>query len=192
MNLLALLRRHQRLLSVVVFLALLALIFSVSGLRGHMNLAYVREQLQGHPVEGFVSFVVLFVLGNLVQIPGWLFLAAAVLALGQGWGWLVTYLAACISCVVTFLLVRWLGGDALRAVPNRWVIKVLAQLDRRPVRSVFVARVLFQTLPALNYALAMSGIRFTSYFLGTALGLVLPLVVYCYFFETLAKLMNLR
>ncbi len=192
MNLLALLRRHQRLLSVVAFLALLALIFSVSGLRGHMNLAYVREQLQGHPVEGFVSFVVLFVLGNLVQIPGWLFLAAAVLALGQGWGWLVTYLAACISCVVTFLLVRWLGGDALRAVPNRWMIKVLAQLDRRPVRSVFVARVLFQTLPALNYALAMSGIRFTSYFLGTALGLVLPLVVYCYFFETLAKLMNLR
>lgn len=192
MNLLSLLRRHQRLLSVVVFLALLALIFSVSGLRGHMNLAYVREQLQGHPVEGFVSFVMLFVLGNLVQIPGWLFLAAAVLALGQGWGWLVTYLAACISCVVTFLLVRWLGGDALRAVPNRWVIKVLAQLDRRPVRSVFVARVLFQTLPALNYALAMSGIRFTGYFLGTALGLVLPLVVYCYFFETLAKLMNLR
>ncbi len=192
MNFLALLRRHQRLLGALLFLGVLALVFTLSGLRGHMNLAYVREQLQGHPVEGFLTFTVLFVLGNLVQIPGWLFLAAAVLALGQGWGWLVTYLAACISCMVTFLLVRWLGGDALRAVPNRWVIKVLAQLDRSPVRSVLAARVLFQTLPALNYALAMSGIRFTSYFLGTALGLVLPLVVYCYFFETLAKLMNLR
>ncbi len=192
MNFLALLRRHQRLLGVLLFLGVLALVFTLSGLRGHMNLAYVREQLQGHPVEGFLTFTVLFVLGNLVQIPGWLFLAAAVLALGQGWGWLVTYLAACISCMVTFLLVRWLGGDALRAVPNRWVIKVLAQLDRSPVRSVLAARVLFQTLPALNYALAMSGIRFTSYFLGTALGLVLPLVVYCYFFEALAKLMNLR
>jgi uncharacterized membrane protein YdjX (TVP38/TMEM64 family) len=191
-NFSALIRRHQRLLGVVLFLVVLALVFSLSGLRGHMNLAYVREQLQGHPVQGFLSFVLLFVLGNLVQIPGWLFLAAAVLALGQGWGWLVTYLAACISCVVTFLLVRWLGGDALRALPSKWVIKVLAQLNRYPVRSVGIARVLFQTLPALNYALAMSGIRFRAYLLGTVLGLVLPLVAYCYFFESMAKLMHLR
>ena len=186
------LRHRQRLLAVVAFLLVLALVFSLSGLRGHMNLTYVREQLEGHPVEGFLTFVLLFVLGNLVQIPGWLFLAAAVLALGQGWGWLVTYLAACISCVVTFLLVRWLGGDALRALPGRGLLKVLEHLDRRPVRSVIVARVLFQTLPALNYALAMSGIRFKAYLIGTALGLVLPLFAYCYFFETLATLMHWR
>jgi uncharacterized membrane protein YdjX (TVP38/TMEM64 family) len=192
MNLPALIRRHQRLLGVVLFLAVLALIFSLSGLRGHMNLAYVREELQGHPVEGFLSFVLLFVLGNLVQIPGWLFLAAAVLALGQGWGWLVTYLAACISCVITFLLVRWLGGDALRALPSKWLVKVLAQLDQHPVRSVVLARILFQTLPALNYALAMSGIKFRGYLLGTLLGLPLPLALYCYFFDVVAKLMKLQ
>jgi uncharacterized membrane protein YdjX (TVP38/TMEM64 family) len=184
--------RYQRLLLVLCFLAVVALVFSLSGLRGHMNLAYVREQLLGHPVGGFFTFLLLFVLGNLVQIPGWLFLAAAVLALGQGWGCIVTYLAACISCGVTFLLVRWLGGDALRALPSRWVLKVLAQLDQRPVRSVLLSRVAFQTLPALNYALAMSGIRFRSYLLGTALGLVLPLALYCIFFENVAQLMRLR
>ena len=192
MKLLKVMRRHQRLLAVVAFIAVLALVFTLSGLRGHMNLAYVREQLQGHPVQGFLTFVLLFVLGNLVQIPGWLFLAAAVLTLGQGWGWLVTYVAACISCAVTFVLIRWLGGDALRALPSRWVLKVLEQLDRRPVRSVLLARILFQTLPALNYALAMSGIRLRSYLLGTALGLILPLLVYCYFFESLAQFMHLR
>jgi hypothetical protein len=30
------------------------------------------------------------VLGNLVQIPGWIFLAAAVLTLGRFWGGLAT------------------------------------------------------------------------------------------------------
>jgi uncharacterized membrane protein YdjX (TVP38/TMEM64 family) len=184
--------RCQRLLLVLCFLVVLALVFSFSGLRGHMSLAYVQEQLQGHPVQGFLTFVLLFVLGNLVQIPGWLFLAAAVLALGQGWGCVVTYLAACISCGVTFLLVRWLGGDALRALPSRWVLKALGQLDRRPVRSVVVARVLFQTLPALNYALAMSGTRFRAYAVGTALGLIVPLMLYCVFFETIAQIMQWR
>jgi uncharacterized membrane protein YdjX (TVP38/TMEM64 family) len=192
MKILSMLRRHHRLLAVAVFVAVLALVFTASGLRGHMNLVYVREQLQGHPVQGFLIFVLLFVLGNLVQIPGWLFLAAAVLALGQGWGWLVTYVAACISCAVTFVLIRWLGGDALRSLPSSWVLKVLSQLDRQPVRSVCIARVLFQTLPGLNYALAMSGIRFAPYAIGTALGLIAPLAAYCYFFETLGRLMNLR
>ena len=185
-------RRHQRLLGVVLFLGILALVFSFSGLRGHLNLAYVREQLQGHPVQGFLTFALLFILGNLVQIPGWLFLAAAVLAVGQTWGCVATYLAACLSCMVTFLLVRWLGGDALRALPSRWVLKILEQLDRRPVRSVWLARVLFQTLPALNVALAMSGVRLRAYLAGTVLGLLLPLAAYCYFFESLARFMNLR
>lgn len=184
--------RYQRLLLVLCFLVVLALAFSFSGLRGHMNLAYVREQLLGHPVQGFLTFVLLFVLGNLVQIPGWLFLAAAVLAVGQMWGCVATYVAACLSCAFTFLLVRWLGGDALRALPSRWVRKVLAQLDQRPVRSVLLSRIAFQTLPALNYALAMSGVRFRAYVLGTMLGLILPLSLYCYFFESLAQLMHWR
>jgi uncharacterized membrane protein YdjX (TVP38/TMEM64 family) len=184
--------RYQRLLLVLCFLLLLALVFSLSGLRGQLNLVYLREQLQGHPVEAFLSFLLLFVVGNLVQIPGWLFLASAVLALGQGLGCVVTYVVACISCGVTFFLVRWLGGDALRTLPSRWVLKVLAQLDRRPVRSVLVARIFFQTLPALNYALAMSGTRFRAYAAGTALGLILPLSLYCLFFESIAQLMRLR
>jgi uncharacterized membrane protein YdjX (TVP38/TMEM64 family) len=185
-------RRYQRLLGVLLFLGVLAIVFSVSGWRGHLGLAYLHEQLQGHPVEGFLTFAALFILGNLVQIPGWLFLAAAVLAVGPIWGCITTYVVACLSCVVTFLLVRWLGGDALRALPSRWVLKILEQLDHHPVRSVWLARVLFQTLPALNVALAMSGVRLRAYLVGTALGLLLPLALYCYFFEGFAQFMNLR
>ena len=43
-----------------------------------------------HQISGLLMFVLLFSLGNLVQIPGWLFLAAAVLlylqpASRRGW-----------------------------------------------------------------------------------------------------------
>jgi uncharacterized membrane protein YdjX (TVP38/TMEM64 family) len=49
--------------------------------------------------------------------------------------------------------------------------------------SVAVLRLLFQTLPALNYALALADIRFRDYLVGTILGLPLPIFLYCYFFE---------
>lgn len=51
-------------------------------------------------------------------------------------------------------------------------------------------RLLFQTVPALNYALALSGIRFADYFLGTLLGLPLPILLYCAFFSSLARWFN--
>jgi uncharacterized membrane protein YdjX (TVP38/TMEM64 family) len=51
-------------------------------------------------------------------------------------------------------------------------------------------RILFQTVPALNYALALSGIRFRQYLTGTLLGLPLPIALYCVFFEYLAKALN--
>jgi uncharacterized membrane protein YdjX (TVP38/TMEM64 family) len=180
------LQRHARLLGVLFFLATLLAVFEVSGLRGHFNLAYVRGQLTNHPQTGLLLFVLLFCLGNMVQIPGWIFLAAAVLALGQVMGGLATYLAASVSCLVTFLLVRWLGGNALRQIENRAVVNILSRLDTHPVQSIVLSRIVFQTLPALNYALAMSGVKLRHYFVGTLLGLPLPIALYCVFFDFLA------
>jgi uncharacterized membrane protein YdjX (TVP38/TMEM64 family) len=135
--------------------------------------------------------VLLFVLGNLIQIPGWIFLAAAVLTLGKGWGGLATYLAATISCLVTFFAIRYLGGDALRQMKSRYAIALLARLDAHPLRNIVLLRMLFQTVPALNYALALSGVRLRHYLLGTLLGLPLPIALYCLFFEQLARHLHL-
>jgi uncharacterized membrane protein YdjX (TVP38/TMEM64 family) len=178
--------RYRRLLGVIAFLAALWTIFEMAGLRQHLNLAYVRNELLSHPQIGLLVFVLLFTIGNLIQIPGWIFLAAAVLALGQLMGGIATYFAANVSCLVTFLLIRLLGGNALQQIENKTVIKILRRLDAHPVQSILLSRVVFQTLPALNYALAMSGVKLRHYIVGTLLGLPLPIALYCVFFDFLA------
>jgi len=185
-------QRYQRLLGVVLFLGVLLAVFEFSGLRGHFNLAFMRQTIEQHRIGGLLLFVVLFSLGNLVQIPGWIFLAAAVLTLGQLWGGVVTYVAAVVSCVLTFLTIRALGGDALRQLRNRLAVRILSGLDAHPIGSVALLRLLFQTAPALNYALSMSGIRFRNYLTGTLLGLPIPIALYCVFFDELAMLLNIR
>ncbi|SBT04081.1 SNARE associated Golgi protein (fragment) [Candidatus Accumulibacter aalborgensis] len=59
------------------------------------------------------------------------------------------------------------------------------------MRSVVCLRILLQTVPALNYALAMSGIRFRAYMIGTLLGPPLPIAAYCLFFDFLAEILHL-
>ncbi|MBT0962377.1 VTT domain-containing protein [Denitromonas iodatirespirans] len=179
--------RYRRLLAVLLFVAILLGIVEWLGLRGHFSLAYLQQQLAGHPVGGVAAFVALFALGNLIQIPGWVFLASAVLTLGQLGGGLVTYLAAIVSCIVTFVSVRTVGGDALQRLDSPVATRLLGHLQARPVGIIALLRMLFQTLPALNYTLALSGVPFRHYLSGTLLGLPLPIAAYCLFFDYLAS-----
>lgn len=183
---------YQRLLAVALFLGLLFAVFELSGLRQHFTLDFLHHQIVEHQLSGLALFVLLFALGNLIQIPGWIFLAAAVLALGRSAGGLATYLAASVSCVLTFLAIRFIGGDALRQLDNRTLTRILAHLDARPIRSVLLARILFQTAPPLNYALALSGVKFRDYLLGTLLGLPLPIFIYCVFFDYVAQWLKIH
>jgi len=182
--------RFKRLFAVLAFLGLLLAVFQLSGLRDNLSLAFLHQKFLDNEVTGLLIFIALFALGNLVQIPGWIFLAAAVLALGEVWGGVATYLAAVVSCAFTFWLIRLLGGDALRQIKGNWARRVLAHLDARPVAGVVLLRTLLQTAPALNYALAMSGVKFRDYLIGTLLGLPLPIALYCVFFDYLARVLK--
>ncbi|PUA20168.1 TVP38/TMEM64 family protein [Glaciimonas sp. PCH181] len=185
-------RHTKRLLIVILFLVILLALFQFSGLREHFNLEFLRQQIVDNKVNGLLIFVLLFCMGNLIQVPGWIFLAAAVLALGKTWGGIATYIAATISCIFTFLTIRFIGGDAIRGLKNRTALKILHSLDAHPIKSIALLRILFQTVPALNYALALSGVKFHKYLIGTMIGLPLPIMVYCLFFDYIGKALHIH
>lgn len=187
-----LLSRHGRLLAVLAFLALLAGSVASFGLNEHFSLAAIRDKLLMHPASGFTIFVALFALGNLLLVPGWIFLAAAVLALGPLYGGIATWLGASMACVVAFMIVRQIGGNALREFEHPVAKRAFAHLDAKPVACVVVLRLMFQTLPALNVALALSGVRFPNYLVGTLLGLPLPIAAYCLFFDQFARIVGIH
>ena len=126
---LELMYRYKRLLAVVLFLALTFAIFELSGLREHFNLKFLQQMILENRIRGLLIFMLLFSLGNLIHIPGWVFLAAAVLTMGRTLGGMVTYVAACISCVATFFTIRLVGGDALRQLNSAVAARLLRQLD---------------------------------------------------------------
>ena len=183
--------QYRRTILVLLFLLLLLGLVQLTGLRQNFNLTFLRQVLTHNQWRGLAWFVVLFCVGNLVQVPGWIFLAAAVLVLGQWKGGVVTYIAASISCAVTFLSVRWVGGDAMREMKSSLARRMLSRLHAHPIRNVIVLRTVFQTLAGLNYALAMSGMGFRKYMAATLLGLPLPIAAYCVFFEYVVEAMHL-
>jgi uncharacterized membrane protein YdjX (TVP38/TMEM64 family) len=182
--------RLARLALVAAFFVALAVLVQMTGLRDHLSLAFLRAQFEGHVVQGLLLFALLFSLGSLVQVPGWIFLAAAVLTLGRVWGGAATLVAAIVSACVSFAILRGLGGDALRELPGRLAARAFAQLDAHPVRSVALLRMVMGTAPPLNLALALSGVRFRHYLAGSLIGLPVPIAAYTLFFDAAARLFH--
>lgn len=175
----------KKLWFIVSFFMVLYLIVELSGLRSQFSPETIKDIFLRHTVLGLFLFCLAYSVGNLAYIPGWVFLVGAVFALGKDWGGGASYLAALCSSTISFFLIRSLGGTALRSINNKWADRIFSHLDQRPVVSVAILRLVFQTLPAINYALALTDIRFRHYIIGTLIGLPLPIFLYCYFFETI-------
>ncbi len=175
----------KKLLYIVAFFVALYLMMEISGLRSQIAPGAIKEIFLRHTVLGLFFFCLAYSVGNLVYIPGWIFLVGAVLALGKEWGGRASFLAALCSASISFVIIRSVGGTALRSLNNKWADRIFSHLDQRPIISVAILRLLFQTLPAINYALALTDLRFRHYMIGTLIGLPLPIFLYCYFFETI-------
>jgi uncharacterized membrane protein YdjX (TVP38/TMEM64 family) len=157
-----------------------------------LSTAKVRDLVQHAGAAGVLLFLVAFAIGELLHVPGLVFVAAAVLTWGRVAGGAIAYAGALVSVSVSFAVVRGIGGKALAEVDWkagrwRWVGKLMDQLERRPIATVTLLRLLLLIAPALNYALALSPVRFADYLIGSALGLALPVALAAVFFQYLLR-----
>jgi uncharacterized membrane protein YdjX (TVP38/TMEM64 family) len=164
-----------RLGALVVLIVGLIVLGKVTGVTAYLTTERIRATIHAAGWWGILLFVALFCLGELVHVPAWVFMITAVIAYGRLAGGLLGYVGALCSCSMSFFIVRGVGGKPLGAIRWRWVRKILAQLDTHPLRTVLVLRTILWVAPQLNYALALSNVRFRDYLVGSALGLALPL-----------------
>lgn len=154
-----------------------------------LSVARVRELVQSAGAWGVGLFVIGFAVGELLHVPGLVFVAAAVLSWGHVAGGAIAYVGAIVSVSVSFLVVRGIGGQPLAEVKWRWqwMRTVFAQLEERPVATVALLRLVLWIAPALNYALALSKVRYRDYLVGSAIGLALPVGVAAFCFQYLLR-----
>jgi uncharacterized membrane protein YdjX (TVP38/TMEM64 family) len=152
-----------------------------------ISTARVRELVQNAGLAGVAIFFVAFAVGELLHVPGLVFVAAAVLSWGRAAGGVIAYAGAIGSVSLSFVVVRAIGGQPLAELKWRWARALLARLEQRPVVTVALLRTFMLLAPALNYALALSRVRYRDYLLGSAIGLTLPLTAMALFLEYLLR-----
>jgi uncharacterized membrane protein YdjX (TVP38/TMEM64 family) len=143
--------------------------------RGGTTLLDVRQAVQAAGPWAPLLFVLLQGMVTVTPVPRTVFTVAAGVLFGGVAGVLLAVAGTSLAAGIAFWLARLLGGRFTRRhADHRAMTWVRARLHR----SGLLAMVSLRLIPAvpfsvMNYASALSGVRFAPYLLGTVLG-VLP------------------
>jgi uncharacterized membrane protein YdjX (TVP38/TMEM64 family) len=163
-----------RLIALALGLGLIILIGHLTGAREWMT----EERLQSAVLEagwwGLVLFFATFTLGQLLQVPGVIFILVARVVWGPAVGFANAYAGSLISAALVFVMVRAVGGKPLGEITWPPAKKILAGLDRRPLLTIAALRAVMMLAPPLTYALALSRVKQRDHLLGSAVGLLVP------------------
>jgi uncharacterized membrane protein YdjX (TVP38/TMEM64 family) len=177
-------RRWPRLVALAALLLATWAVAHATGLTEQLGTKEaVRDLVRRLGPAGVVGFVGLFAVGELLHVPGLVFVGAAVLVWGPVVGGAIAGVGALVSLVTSFVVVRAVGGKPLGDVKGGLAGRLLANLERHPVRTIALARAVLILSPPVTYALALSGVRFRDYLLGSAVGLVPPMIVAAVIFD---------
>ena len=172
-----------RLVGLAAVLVALLLVGHFSGATEYMTRENIAHFMQSLGVWGFLLFLVAFALGELVHVPGFVFIFAALIAYGRIWGAVAGYAGALLAVTLAFFLVRLVGGSALSEIKQPLIKKALGPLEKHPIRTVALLRAVLWFAPALNYALGLSPVRYRDYIVGSAIGFIVPMVLFSVLFD---------
>ena len=171
--------RSKKLIRIGVLLGLFTAIYvgvERTGLLEQIDVDWVREQVESAGTWGFFAYVAFFTVGVILYVPGIIFAAAGVVVYGKLLGAPLGWVATIVAMNTSFLLTRAIGGQALGGLKNKHFQKALSKLHERPVRTVAFLRLLTWWSPPLTAALALTPLRFRDHVVGTALGMLGPML----------------
>ncbi len=163
---------------VVAALIAAAIVARRSGVDGPM----VQRELLALGWLAAPLFLVVMAAGELLHLPGMVFIVVARLVFGPSVGFLLGYAGAVFAVTVSFVVARQLVAAARSSTEPwrprwRFAQRALDRLETRPVQTVALLRLVLWLAPPLSYALAASKLRVRDHVVGSALGLLAPVLV---------------
>jgi uncharacterized membrane protein YdjX (TVP38/TMEM64 family) len=151
---------------------------------------YLTSQQLGLFLEsvGFwapLLFVIIYVVGVCLFLPGTLLTAMGAAIFGPYWGFLYVWTGAMIGAGLAFLIGRYLGRDFAASLIGDKLQRFDDAIERNGFATVLYLRLMYFPFTPMNFGMGLTKVRFWDYLLGTALGILVGTFIFTFFVGTI-------
>ena len=132
-----------------------------------------------------VIFVIIYVVGVCLFLPGTLLTALGAAIFGPYWGFLYVWTGAMLGAGLAFLIGRYLGRDFAASLIGDRLKRFDEAIERNGFATVLYLRLMYFPFTPMNFGMGLTKVRFFDYLLGTALGILVGTFVFTFFVGTL-------
>lgn len=130
-------------------------------------------------------FVLIYVVGVCLFLPGTLLTALGAAIFGPYWGFLYVWTGAMIGSGLAFLIGRYLGRDFAASLIGDKLKRFDDAIERNGFATVLYLRLMYFPFTPMNFGMGLTKVRFSDYLLGTALGILVGTFIFTFFVGTL-------
>lgn len=127
----------------------------------------------------------LYALLTPLGLPATPLMLAGAVVFGAAWGSLYNFIGLFLGGVAGYLMARYFGAELLHHIAGGKLRRVERMLTRHGVWYLVSMRFLPLPYPAVNFGMALAGIRFVPFALSTLLGLLPTTTIWTYFYAAL-------
>ena len=170
----------KTLLRLIILLAVSLVLMAIgkySSFSQYFTLAYLTEAIVKSGNFGILVFILAYVIGTLMNIPGVLFLLILFMVYDPFEAVVIGYIGTLASMVVHFYFTRALAGEALAEIKQPFIRSQMQKLTAKPIRTTVLLRLVLFVSPPVNYALALSSVKFKDFLIGSMIAMPVNIIL---------------
>jgi len=172
----------------LIFMVLAILTFRFTPLHTFLTEEALSRFLKASRLGAPLIFVMIYAIGVCLFIPGTLLTALGGAIFGPYWGFLYVWAGAMIGASAAFWIGRNLGRDFAASVVGDRLRKYDEAIERNGFATVFYLRMIYFPFTPMNFGMGLTKVRFSDYFWGTALGIIVGTFIFTFFIGTLREI----
>ncbi len=180
--------RRKAMIKAVLFLLFIVgaiLLVRYSPLKDYLTADALQSFLNTTGFWAPVVFILIYMAGVCLFIPGTLLTGLGAAIFGAYWGFVYVWIGAMLGASLAFLIGRTLGRDFAASLIGDKLQKYDQAIRRNGFATVLYLRLVYFPFTPMNFGMGLTSVRFGDYFWGTGLGILVGTFIFTFFIGTL-------
>lgn len=134
-----------------------------------------------------LMFVIIYVVGVCLFLPGTLLTALGAAIFGPYYGFLYVWTGAMIGAGLGFLIGRYLGRDFAASLVGDRLKRFDDAIEHNGFATVLYLRLMYFPFTPMNFGMGLTKVRFQDYITGTGLGIMVGTFIFTFFVGTIKE-----